>query len=132
MQQFLSFVINSVDSTQMQACMWISMSYCVRALRYADVLVSVVAQGFRDKIVHKSNCVSGVTQLIWADNAHETVRSMVCAKLLCDLSFVAYTIQEQVSLAVCAHPHCVKQDDNQHMTCTTYCSLQMRTRPDLV
>ena len=36
-------------------------------------------------------------QLILTDNAHETVRSMMCAMVLCDLSFVAFTIQEQVS-----------------------------------
>lgn len=73
--------------------MWITMSYCVHALRYADLLVTVVPQGFR-MCCPQSNFVSGVMQLILADNA--PVRSMMCARLLCKLSSVAHTIQEQV------------------------------------
>lgn len=38
-----SFVIKSVANIHMQECM----SYCVHALRYADMLVTVVAQGFK-------------------------------------------------------------------------------------
>ena len=78
------------------------MSCCVHALRYADWSAAVVCQGPQDKLAPKPDFVSGVLQLVWSNRAQETLRTMVCAHLLCDLSFVANDTQEQVRPSACA------------------------------
>ena len=56
-------------------------------------------------------------QLILTDIAHESVRSMMSAKLLCDLSVVACTIQEQVrpwSMHMCSPSLCQAIQQSAH------------------